>query len=143
MMNKAKEINHWKTGKYRPFANFAFSMYFDFNKTCINQNMVSDWCRNKGCTNNFDTFCLLTVFGLKQFFFFIKIVFHQNWMERVLWKDLLKGSFESMEINCLRKIWKIYLNFKFSKISWFLDLGLEPDIWLQLFGHGISQTQPM
>ena len=53
--------------------------------------------------------------------------------------------FGFLEVNSVRKKWKIYLNFKIPEIFGFLDLGLslEPDTWLYLFGHEISQTQPM
>ena len=50
-----------------------------------------------------------------------------------------------LEVNSVLKKWKIYLNFKIPEIFGFLDLGLslQPDTWLYLFGHGISQTQSM
>ena len=52
--------------------------------------------------------------------------------------------FGFLEVNSVRKKWKIYLNFKIPEIFGFLDLGLslEPKTWLYLFGLGISQTQP-
>ena len=53
--------------------------------------------------------------------------------------------FGFLEVNSARKNWKIYLIFKILEILGFLDLGLslEPDTWFYLFGHGISQTQPI
>ena len=56
-----------------------------------------------------------------------------------------EGSLGSWKSVLYKKRRKIYPNVKIPEIFGFLDLGLslEPDIWLYLFGHGISQTQPM
>ena len=78
-----------------------------------------------------------TVFELEQWFLHQNgPFFHQEFNGKGLW--VLGSQF------CTKK-WKIYLNFKIPEIFGFLDLGLslEPDTWLYLFGHGISQTQPM
>ena len=66
-------------------------------------------------------------------------------MDHFFTRNSMGRVFGFLEVNSVRKKWKIYLNFKIPEIFGFLDLGLslEPDTWLYLSGHGISQTQPM
>ena len=66
-------------------------------------------------------------------------------MDHFFTRNSMGRVFGFLEVNSVRKKWKIYPNFKIPEIFGFLDLGLslEPDTWLYLFGHGISQTQPM
>ena len=66
-------------------------------------------------------------------------------MDHFFTRNSIRRVFGFLEVNSVRKKWKIYPNFKIPEIFGFLDLGLslEPDTWLYLFGHGISQTQPM
>ena len=66
-------------------------------------------------------------------------------MDHFFTRNSMGRVFGFLEVSSVRKNWKIYPNFKIPEIFGFLDLGLslEPDTWLYLFGHGISQTQPM
>ena len=66
-------------------------------------------------------------------------------MDHFFTRNSMGRVFGFLEVSSVRKKWKIYPNFKIPEIFGFLDLGLslEPDTWLYLFGHGISQTQPM
>ena len=66
-------------------------------------------------------------------------------MDHFFTRNSMGRVFGLLEVNSVVKKWKIYLNFEIPEIFGFLDLGisLEPDTWLYLFGHGISQTQPI
>ena len=66
-------------------------------------------------------------------------------MSHFFTRNSMGRVFGFLEVSSVRKNWKIYPNFKIPEIFGFLDLGLslEPDTWLYLFGHGISQTQSM
>ena len=66
-------------------------------------------------------------------------------MDHFFTRNSVGRVFGFLEVNSVWKKWKIYPNFKIPEIFGFLDLGLslEPDTWFYLFGHGISQTQPM
>ena len=66
-------------------------------------------------------------------------------MDHFFTRNSMGRVFGFLEVNSVRKKLKIFPNFKIPEIFGFLDLGLslEPDTWLYLFDHGISQTQPM
>ena len=66
-------------------------------------------------------------------------------MDHFFTRNSMGRVFGFLEVNSVQKNWKIYPNFKILEIFGFLDLGLslEPDTWLYLFGHEISQTQPV